>query len=162
MLVVKALGLNPRNFLLLAAPINNCKVSIGMYKLFPLTVPSTTLLFVFRVCALYDYNKYITTFFSLSWLLVLGFTASVPIGNSAVNIGVTKYCVFTRIKFVTPLAMFYPLFHETLVFIATAWAFQRNSYTDINFTNGFKVMLMGKFLPAFSKSLLHDGQAFYL
>ncbi len=46
------------------------------------------LLFVFRVCALYDYNKYITTSFSLPWVLVLGLTVST---RPLHNIGVTKY-----------------------------------------------------------------------
>lgn len=130
--------------------------------LFPLTMPSNTLLFVFRVCALYNDNKYVVAIFSLSWLLVLGLSIAVPIGNTAVNIGTTKYCVFTRRKSSTSLAVFYPFVHETMVFIATSWALLRNSYIDINIKNGFKVVVMGNFLPAFSKSVLHDGQAYYL
>ena len=129
--------------------------------LFPLA-RTTALLFLFRVYALYNHNKYIIVLFSLSWLLSLGLSVQVPLSSSAIHIGITKYCVFTRTKLSTSFVIFYPLFHETLVFLATAWGLLGNSYIDVNFTNGFKVVVMGKFLPAFSKSFLYDGQAFYL
>jgi hypothetical protein len=139
----------------------DCVVSRRISMLFPLT-RTTALLFLFRVYALYNHNRYVIVLFSLSWLLSLGLSAHVPISGSAVHIGITKYCVFTRTKLSTSFVVFYPIFHETLVFLATAWALLGNSYIDVNFANGFKVVVMGKFLPAFSKSFLHDGQAFYL
>jgi hypothetical protein len=33
---------------------------------------------------------------------------------------------------------------------------------DVNMKNGIKVMVLGKHLPAFSKSILRDGQFYYL
>ena len=149
-------------FPFLAAPINDCNIVQRIHMILPVTIPSTTLLFVFRVCALYNNNQYVVAFSSISWLVVLGSSFTVPIGSKAVNIGITKYCVPMKPKSSTSFAIVYPVIHETLVFLATSWAFLQNSFTDVNFTNGFRVMVMGNFLPAFSRSILHNGQAYYL
>ena len=131
--------------------------------IFPLTLPITNLLFVFRVRALYSNNKYVVIFSYISWLVVLASSFTVPVSSTAVHIGITNYCVGIKPKpHLISFAIFYPTIHETLVFLLTSWAFLRNSFTDINLSNGFRVMVMGKFLPAFSKSILHNGQGYYL
>ncbi len=147
----------------LAVPVGNClNVIRGIHSIYPLTVPTTVLLFVFRVCALFNNNKFVVVFFSLSWLAVLASSFTLPIGAQAVAIGNTNYCASGAGKPFTRVVTFVPFVHETLVFFATSWAFMRRSYVDVNVKNGVKVMILGRHLPAFSKSILHDGQAYYL
>jgi len=85
-----------------------------------------------------------------------------PIGAQAVAIGDTDFCFSGPGKPFSRAVTFVPIMHETLVFVATSWAFMRRSYVDVNVKNGVSVMILGRHLPAFSKSILHDGQAYYL
>ena len=128
---------------------------------FPFCVPSMTLLVVFRACALYNNNPYVVTFFTCSWLVLVVACVTVPFASTAVNIGITEYCS-PQVRSLVTFGIIYVPIHETMIFLATSWAFLQSSYTDTNVTNGLRVMILGKFLPAFSKSILHDGQAYYL
>ena len=115
-----------------------------------------------RVFALYDRNKYVVAFFFITWLSVLGSCIAVPIGAIGFNIGPTKYCHGRKTKIANTLSIFFPFLHDSLIFVATSWALMRNSYADINKKNGFEIMVLGRHLPTFSKSILHDGQFYYL
>lgn len=78
------------------------------------------------------------------------------------NIGTTKYCINDKSESYVALAAIMPLINDFLVFCATSYALLGNSYADITLKNGFKVLIWGKYLPAFSKAVLKDGQAYYL
>jgi hypothetical protein len=131
---------------------------------YPLTLPFTLLLFVFRVCALYHNNKYVVGFFSLTWLSVLGSSIALAINVHGIEIAQTGYCIEDKPQLVASLATILPAVHDAFVFWATSWAFAWNSLSpsDNRIKHGFNVMVLGKYLPAFSKSILHDGQAYYL
>ncbi len=130
--------------------------------IYPFTVPATLLLFVFRISALYDNNKYVIAFFFFSWLGVLGSSILMPIGISGTNIAFTKYCVQNEMKPYVKLSIILPPVNDTLVFFATSWAFFMNVYVETSIKNGFDVMVLGRHLPAFSRSILQNGQAYYL
>ena len=130
--------------------------------LYPFTIPLTVLLFVMRVSALYNNNKYVVVFFSITWLSVLAACIAVPIGAIGTQIGTTKYCIEDKTPLAAKLSSFCPFLHDSLVFIATSWALMRSSYSEVNVKNGFRVMVLGRHLPAFSKSILRDGQAYFL
>ena len=122
---------------------------------------STLLPFVARVSALYGNNKFVVTFFSLLWLCVLASAIAVAIGTSAFRVGETNYCAQSRSKkssVLTAMALAY----DTLIFVATSRAFMGYSYTPVSLKRGFRDMVLGEHLFAFSKSILRDGQAYYL
>ena len=129
-----------------------------MRILYPFTTPFSTLLFVMRVCALYGNSKYVIAFFSMTWLFVLGSSIMVPIG---INPGTTNHCSDSKTELPKLLATFSVVLHDSLVFVATSWAL-RNSYSDINMKSSIRVMALGRHLPPFSKSILRNGQAYYL
>jgi hypothetical protein len=54
------------------------------------------------------------------------------------------------------------LVHDTLIFLATSWAFVSRSYTDRSVKAILKDVFLGKNLPLFTRSILRDGQAYYL
>jgi len=145
-----------------ANPVGDCALVRNIQVIYPFTAPATVLLFVFRVSALYNHNKHVTTFFFLLWLGVFGCSILVPISTSATNIGFTKYCVQDELKPYVKFSIILPPVNDTLVFLATSWAFFTNVYMETNVKNGFDVMVLGKHLPAFSRSILQNGQAYYL
>ena len=115
-----------------------------------------------RIYALYRDNKYVITFFSLSWLALLGGCIAVPIGATGMKIGTTRYCHDGKGDLVNVLGSIIPLIHDTLIFIATAWGLMKHSYVNVGLKNNVKGVVLGRHLPAFSRSILRDGQAYYL
>jgi hypothetical protein len=83
---------------LTAAPVGNCGYIRQISILYPFTIPLTVVPFVMRVFALYNNNKYVVAFFSMSWLSVLGSCIAVPIGALGFTIGTTKYCLDAKTK----------------------------------------------------------------
>jgi len=78
------------------------------------------------------------------------------------KMGTSQYCSITRTQLVNALTSSSVFVYDSLIFIATSWAFMRNSHSDVSVKNGIRVMVFGRYLPAFSKSILRDGQAYYL
>ena len=145
-----------------AAPIGHCGYIRDISFLYTVALPSTLLPFVARVSALYGNNKFVVTFFSLLWLCVLASAISVALGTSALRIGKTNYCAESRAKKSSVLAAM-ALVYDTLIFVATSWALMRTyTYTPVTSNRAFRNMVLGKHLFAFSKSILRDGQAYYL
>jgi hypothetical protein len=99
----------------------------------------------------------------MTWLFVLGAHIFVPIVTSGANIGTTKYCFLQhRTNLANLLTSASVFIHDSLVFIATSWAFMRISFSNVNVKNGIGVMVFGRNLTPFSKSILRDGQAYFL
>ncbi len=73
----------------------------------------------------------------------------------------TGYCIEYKTPLAWEFARIVPFIHDTIVFMATSFALMRNSYSDDS-KGKLEAIVFGKYLPAFSKSLLRDGQAYYL
>ena len=132
--------------------------------IYPVAMPSTLLLFVFRVCALYRNRKYAVGFFSILWLGLLACSIIMPFGVSAYSIPISGYCMEIKSDLSAALVYLSPFVHDTIIFLATSWAFISNSsvYQDMTLKNGLRILFSGNPLPAFSKSILRDGQVYYL
>src|SRR6266571_5538512 len=141
---------------ILAAPIGNCDYIRRVSFLYAVALPFTVLLLVFRVVALYANNKYAVAFFGLSWLAFVANSIVVSMGVVGKQIGNTPYCLENKLQTQSILSAIGPIVHDTLIFMATAWAFMKNSYTETTMENSFDIMVLGRHLPAFSKSLLRD------
>src|ERR1700685_1655952 len=66
---------------MIVAPIANCaflKYIEGMF--FEIAVPATSLLFFFRVKAVYNHSRIITAFFGLIWLVIAGLSILIMLG----------------------------------------------------------------------------------
>ncbi|KAF9527236.1 hypothetical protein CPB83DRAFT_769032 [Crepidotus variabilis] len=143
------------------APTGHCENIRKIQAMYPIAVPSTSLLFFFRVCALYNHNRYLVAFFFISWLSVVAGAITTTQGITGGPIGLTKYCINTRLESYVSLACIPPFVNDTLVFCATTWALMQNSYADGSLRNGLKVMVFGRYLPSFSRAILQDGQVYY-
>jgi len=120
------------------------------------------LLFFFRVRAMYAGNHCVIGFFLFMWLAVVAGTATTVPGLSAANIGDTDYCIIARIEHYVVAAAIVPAAYDTLAFLAMSWRLMQNSLIEPNLKDRVGIMLFGHHLPAFSRSLLQDGQAYYM
>ncbi|KAF9457886.1 hypothetical protein BDZ94DRAFT_1336667 [Collybia nuda] len=148
------------------APVNDCvalsKVTCAMYHV---TVSSTALLFFLRVRAIYNRNTYITAGFFFLWVAVLGGSLTSVLSLSGVHIGTTKYCAFSNFKSYRGAANITLAVFDTCVFVAITWRLSNNQLSILKCNNPAskrRFDLFGKYYPAFSKGLLHDGQKYYM
>ena len=124
----------------------------------------TSLLFFFRVRAVFNTNPRVIAFFAVLWLSILGeclafivfiFENPEPTNAKAVceNTGIAPYIAATTIT---------PLINDTLIFLAISWRLFRNSYDPYTLRSGIRPLIFGDHLPVFSKVLFRDGQAYFL
>ncbi|KAF9045139.1 hypothetical protein BJ165DRAFT_1602816 [Panaeolus papilionaceus] len=146
-----------------AAITHNCfgfdKVVSGLY---PVAIAPTALLFLFRVRAVFDRNNYVIGFFTFMWFAVLAGCIAVTQGVTGANIGPTKYCVNVGLKPYAGAGGIIPVVNDTLVFLAISWRLLMNARVELDLHKGVKTFVFGDYLPAFSKAIFQDGQAYYL
>ena len=148
---------------LLAAPISSCFYSEkALTVLFCLANSLTSLLFVFRACAVFSMNPCAVSIFGVLWLGVLGGCLTTIPGSSGANIGPTLYCTHGVFKLYSVAATLTPLISDGIVFFAISWRLWSNTWTPRTVNNGIRVLVFGDYLPAFSRSLLRDGQIYFL
>src|SRR5258706_10597548 len=148
-----------------AAPVGNCDSIRRVSKLYPFAIPLSVLPFVIRVAMLFGRNRYVTAFFYLSWLSVVGGCIAMSIGSIGIKIGTTDHCSLIIGELPNALSSICPLIHDTLIFFATSWGFiqmsSRSYYSGANnVKNGIGVVVFGKDIQPFA--ILRDGQAYYL
>ncbi|KAF8953402.1 hypothetical protein BDZ97DRAFT_1767467 [Flammula alnicola] len=144
-------------------PVNACaELALAMDWFFPVVISSTSLLFLLRARAVFNDNIYIVSLFFFTWFAVVGGSLTSGLGTEGGNIGTTKYCWYTSVKSYVSASFIIPLVHDTLIFIAISWRLMGNAHVDHNFKSGFRTLLLGHYLPAFSRAMLQDGQMYYL
>jgi hypothetical protein len=149
------------NPLFLAVPIGNCVWVRYVGYIFPFTVPITLLLFIFRVYALFRNRSSVLVFVFLSWLLVVGSSVAVAVRTEGVNLPGTDFCIKRLRERDIPgaLSTITRFIHDTLVFVMTSWWLYQSNSSD---RHGLKTVVFGRHLFPLTRSLLHDGQAYYL
>ncbi|KAF8961163.1 hypothetical protein BDZ97DRAFT_1227819 [Flammula alnicola] len=145
---------------------NDCaRVLRGSAWVFTVAMPATTLLFFFRVRAVYMNNKYVTTFFFFVWL---GVVAGCFVVASQTDITHSSQpntrCLDSSVDLVSfvAAATIVPMANDVLIFCAVTWKLMQNTHVKITLKKGTRIILFGHYLPAFSRTLLRDGQAYFL
>ena len=112
---------------------------------------------------MYGNDLYVTLFFSFMWLAVVAGCVTATQGVTLVPLGTTSYCTNGKLDAYVITSGIIPLVYDTLVFIAITWRLVRGSCRGpTTRTGGMWSLIFGKHLPAFSRSLLQDGQVYYL
>ena len=158
------MGTFPTNCQNIAAPTGNCKeLQRAFAWMYVICIPPTSLLFFFRVRAIFSGRKYIVWFFGFMWLAVLGTALTVPQDGFATRIGLMRYCT-TRIevKPFTVVCVITSLVYDTLVLLAVTVRFVMNTHRELTLKQGVRTMMYGDYLPAFSRAMLRDNQMYYL
>ncbi|PPQ74973.1 hypothetical protein CVT24_010274 [Panaeolus cyanescens] len=128
---------------------------------YPITIPATSLLFFFRLRAVFNGNKIVVMAFAFIWLTLFASSISVPFGLIGTNIGPTEYCVTKSIRTFIVAPTIISFVHDTLVLFAISWKLMAFTHEDLDVQRGVKSMVLGDYLPTFSRSLLHGGQLYY-
>ena len=127
-----------------------------------MAIISTASLFFFRVRAIFDGNRWVVGFFAFMWLAVVAGMLTVTTGVTGAAIGDTKYCLNAKVESYVGAASIIPLVNDTLVFLAISYRLVTNSHMEYKWKDGFRTLVFGDYLPAFSRALLQDGQRYYL
>lgn len=144
------------------ATYNCAKFQKILDNTYPIAVPATSLLFFFRLKAVFDRNHYVIGFFAFMWLAVLAGCLTVTQGVTGINIGPTKYCLNASLEDYVSAAAIIPLINDTMVFLAISWRLMTNSHVEYSLKTGLKTFAFGDYLPSFSRTLFQDGQIYYL
>ncbi|KAJ6560299.1 hypothetical protein B0H19DRAFT_113276 [Mycena capillaripes] len=129
-----------------------------------LTLPANCSLFFLRARAIFNRNRVLIILFSFLWVTVAGTAILVALPGVLTpgNVGPTSYCTNLAAKPWTGIFTLPPLVHDTVIFLAISWRMFRSSYIDRGFNGNLRAFATGEGLPAFSRSILQDGQMYYL
>ena len=131
--------------------------------MYAICIPTTSLLFFFRVRAVFSRSKYIIWFFGFMWLGVVGAELTAPHSLFATRIGSTRYCTVGTVKpFAVPVCVIVPLVNDTLVLLAVTVGLVMNTHLEPTLKDGIRTVMHGDYLPAFSRAMLRDNQMYYL
>jgi hypothetical protein len=142
---------------------DHCKFMVMMVATsFVLSRTSTAFLMYFRICAVYNKNRFIVLFFGFTWLSVIGGAATMFGGIASVYIEHTKYCAcMIKHGFViaTSVADF---IDDTLILIAIMYklgmAGMRRSPAALQLSSAWKPT---GHLQSFTRAFLQDSQIYY-
>jgi hypothetical protein len=123
-------------------------------------VAGSGFLFFIRLQAIYNRNRAVVAAFFVLWVgLVVGgifFAVGVQGGPA----GATQYCEDVSVARYVLYGQLMPLVYDTLVFLAISW--RLSQIASMENKGSIESMLFGTNLPAFTRSLLQDGQIYYV
>lgn len=130
---------------------------------------TTTLLFFFRVRAMYRDSKLTVLFFLFMWAVISG-SSITPVFYRSINLGPTEYCTYLvppeyeRAADILPIINgLFVYIHDTLVFAAITLKLVGTPGWSAETGRGWiRLLFSGNYLPRFSRAMLRDGQAYYL
>lgn len=123
---------------------------------------STALLFFLRLRAVYNRNRVVVATFFVLWLALLAASIAIPFNTRGAEVGPTKYCTVVFVAEGVFVVQLTPLLYDTLVFAAISWRLCRvTCIKPSGPKESLKLLFLGKYLPAFTKSLYLDGQVYY-
>ncbi|KAJ6460184.1 hypothetical protein C8R45DRAFT_1081181 [Mycena sanguinolenta] len=146
-------------------PLPDCQAAMIAFTAFiPLSTSSTSLLFFFRIRAIYAGRRLVTYTFGFLWLCLLAGALTVPLGSSATTVG--HACIVTRLApYLSAISIGMTVF-DTSVFFAISYGLLANRRTEQPLGECVRSPSQASFsranLYAFSESLLRDGQQYYL
>lgn len=134
----------------------------------PIALSATGFLFFLRLRAVYDRDRILVSVFFILWLALIAGGIIIPVSIKGGAIGSTQYCRVIRASKISIFAPIALLCFDTLIFLAISWRLSRiASYGNggamgRESTNRIGTMFFGTNLPTFTRSLLVDGQLYYL
>ncbi|KAJ6596051.1 hypothetical protein B0H10DRAFT_2089378 [Mycena sp. CBHHK59/15] len=145
-------------------PIGRCStLYLVSNSFYPVAVTSTSLLFYFRVRAIYGGKRTVTAVFGILWLAVLGTGITIPFGGLATTIEPTPYCIVTEVASFVGASTIVITVHDTAVFLAVSYRLVSNTHAvHGTLKSKLKAVFSGTSMPCFSKALYVDGQLYYM
>ncbi|KZP33061.1 hypothetical protein FIBSPDRAFT_371698 [Athelia psychrophila] len=144
------------------APVGNCQTfALAIAGLIVLSLNANTLLFFFRVRAVYGNSLRITIFFGFWSLVVFSSSILALFAFEAQHIGPTKYCTEPHIKPWIAAIMISNVVNDTLVFLAISHRIASQSVGEAGWRSALGRFFRGDGAPRVVKDLLYNGQLCY-
>ncbi|KIM77145.1 hypothetical protein PILCRDRAFT_825699 [Piloderma croceum F 1598] len=145
------------------ASIDDCKVLKYMKgSLLEIGVSATSLLFLFRVKAVYNNSRIITAFFGLLWLAITGLNTLIMLAISPDHIPHTKRCTEgLALPEYTTVPIIVTAVNDTLVFFAISYRMLSSVMIHSTWRARAKSFFTGDGLMHVSRALLQSGQVYY-
>ena len=129
---------------------------------FSLAVSTTSILFLFRIRAVFWNDRWVIGTFLLLWLVVTGVCLVVPFSGGARHIGPTDACVETAKESVFVGCFISVAAYDTLVFCVISWRLVVFSGPEEGLRSKLRYFWGTGMLPLISETLLRSGQQYYL
>lgn len=143
--------------------VGDCQaLQVALGVCFAIAVPATSLLFFFRVRAVFNDNKMIVGLFAFLWLSVLAGCITVPFAINGEHIGPTAHCVNSGVKPFSSAGIVISAVNDTLVLVSISLRILYNASIEDSLGARVKAFWNGGALPALSRSILQSGQQYYL
>ncbi|KZP23848.1 hypothetical protein FIBSPDRAFT_447659 [Athelia psychrophila] len=152
--------------ILAVAKFDSCR-GIGriICILYGISAPATALLFCFRVSAIYLNSRIMVAFFTLGWLAVTGCRAyDAYLGMLKFSSGPDRSCGIIlpangKIDAVSYVSL---AVYDTVVYLAISWRLSSEPMTGSHWQARLSSFVSGTGLYRLSRTLLRDGQFYYL
>jgi len=146
----------------MVAPLPNCAaLRFVEGAFFEVAVPATSLLFFFRVKAIYNHSRYITAFFGIIWLAIAGVSILIMLGITGERIPYTRRCREGLAHTYTTVPIMLTGVNDTLVFLAISYRMVSISMVNSTWSARARSFIRGDGLHHLSKALLQSGQVYY-
>lgn len=145
-------------------PTGHCQAVVKLSAWAPaIQFPVNTLLFFFRIRAVFFGKRLVIGFFALMWLAILALSFLAPFSLDGVPLGDSKYCTTTRVKDDVSTGIVLTAVNDTLVFLAiTVQLLVINHRSWGSRTAWIRVFFTGEGMGRISLILLQTGQLYYL
>lgn len=145
--------------------VKNCQVLVVCTAWFAAcAIPLNSLLFLFRIRAVFNDSKRVIIFFGLLWVVELGCSLSMPFGIRATYVKTLRSCHDTFVADFVSLGPIISWIYDTLVFFAISAKLM--SYTPMERQHTRYGRLVSFFSSLekgrVSRALLQTGQIYYL
>ncbi|KIM82763.1 hypothetical protein PILCRDRAFT_70458 [Piloderma croceum F 1598] len=150
------------NMLGIVAPVRNCQTLLyilGSCAGFCLSF--TSLLFLYRVRAVYSQSKIVRGFFNLLWVVMARSSVLVPLSLEGEHLGPTNRCIQTGIHTFGYATTIINTSYDTLVFIAISCQIIAYTTYGDDWRARARSFYTAGGLPKISKALLQGGQLYY-
>lgn len=144
------------------APADDCQAlgkAIGW--LAAAALPLNSLLFFFRVKAVFNHSRAVVAFFAFMWIAVLAGSLSQPFGIDSSHIGTSRNCIATVIQSYCSSGIVIATVNDTLSFIAISVQLLMYSLAD-TWSARFKTFFSGQGMTHMTRLLLQSGQQYYM
>jgi len=156
---ISVLGFTLLSTIFMTTPFVACTAFEATFLIFCISgLVSTLFLSYIRVCGVWHWNPVIVGLFGASWISVVA--SGFAMINSIKGIEVENYCeeVLVGQRILAPFIVTF--FNHTIVFLGIAFGVCKNTIAkDMSLRD---CLLGRRWLPTFSKALLHDSQVCYL
>ncbi|KAH8102105.1 hypothetical protein BXZ70DRAFT_1006727 [Cristinia sonorae] len=146
------------------APIRHCtSVAKAQGWAVAIQFPMNSLLFLFRIQAVFYGERLVIVIFTLLWLAVAATSVLAPFCFSGVPIGDTAYCIDTRLKDVGSAGIVTAAVDDTLVFLAiTTKLVMVHPSSTTSWSQRWKLVFIGEGMGRISRVVFRTGQLYYL